>query len=77
MPNKLKTQLKENEFYCVKCRKRVKSHEDDICVKIYRNKKIKGGVPVLVSSCNKCDTNLNKFIKHDSKKEMIKYYGKC
>jgi hypothetical protein len=72
MPNKLKKPLKQTEFYCVSCRKRVKSKPSDICAKTFKN-----GTPALVSHCEKCDTNLTKFIKHNSLKKMEKKYGKC
>ena len=75
MPNKLKKKLSQNEFYCVKCRKRTKG--DDICVKVLKNKKIKGGVPSLVADCAKCQTVLYKFIKQNKKDSMIKKFGKC
>tara|TARA_Y100000389_G_scaffold197949_1_gene233547 strand:- start:616 stop:843 length:228 start_codon:yes stop_codon:yes gene_type:complete len=75
MPSKLKKKLAENEFYCVKCRKREKVK--DICVKILKNKKIKGGVPTLTGECKKCDTLLYKFVKKDKKDKLVKKYGKC
>lgn len=77
MPNKLKSKLKQQEFYCVSCRGCVKSDADDMCVKVYRNKKVDGGVPALRSVCDKCGSNLTKFIKRDSKAAMTKKYGKC
>lgn len=78
MPSKsLKTKLKQQEFYCVCCRKRVKVPADDICVKVYKNYKIKGGVPALNGICKKCDCNVIKFIKHENKQRMIKKFGKC
>jgi len=75
MPNKLKKKLSQNEFYCVKCRRREKG--TDICVKMLKNKKIKGGVPTLVADCKKCDTVLYKFVKRTDKDKLIKKYGKC
>ena len=75
MPNKLNKKLSQNEFYCVKCRKRTKG--EDICVKVLKNKKIKGGVPSLVADCVKCETVLYKFIKKNKKDSMIKKFGKC
>lgn len=71
------TKLTQNQFYCVSCRKKVSSHPDDMCVEVFKNKRIKGGVPALRSECTKCGTNLTKFIKHDSKASMIKKFGKC
>ena len=75
MPARLKTGLKQDEFYCVACRGRVKA--DDMCVKIFRNKKIEGGAPALVGGCKKCDTNVTKFIKHSSVDKFSEKYGKC
>jgi hypothetical protein len=72
MPNKLRSRLKQTEFYCVSCRKRIKMKKDDICVKILKN-----GTPALVSYCSKCNVNLTKFIKDDSVKKMEYKYGKC
>tara|TARA_Y100000389_G_C17345012_1_gene455384 strand:+ start:86 stop:313 length:228 start_codon:yes stop_codon:yes gene_type:complete len=75
MQNKLKKKLKQKEFYCVKCRKRVLA--DDICVQMLKNKKVKGGVPTLSGYCNNCDTLLYKFIKHADKSKLNKKFGKC
>ena len=68
--------MKVNEFYCVKCRKAVKIGADDICLKYFKNKKI-GKVTALRAQCSKCDTNLTKFVKHDSAKKLEEKYGKC
>lgn len=76
MPNKLRKKLKQTEFYCVACRKRVKVHPDDICVEVFKNKKIEGGVPALRSVC-KCGVNLTKFIKHRDEYRMSNKYGDC
>ena len=65
------------QFYCVKCRKKVTSSADDICVKKYTNKKRKGGVHALRSQCNKCDTNLTKFVKNSQVEKLIEKFGKC
>ena len=72
------TKLKQKEFYCVKCRRRVTCNTEDICVKIYKNKNMVGKkVPTLFSECPYCETNLNKFIKHDLTEKMIEKYGLC
>lgn len=68
--------MKQTEFYCVKCRKKVMCDPDDMCVQIFKNKKT-GESPALRSVCPKCDTNLTKFIKRDSTDRMIEKYGKC
>lgn len=77
MPSKLKTKLKENEFYCVSCRGRVNVNNDDICVKIYNNSRTGLMSPALRGKCTECNTNLTKFITHSSVNTMIQKYGKC
>lgn len=69
--------LKQNEFYCVACRKRITSHSEDMCVTVYKNKNVKGGIPALISVCNVCDSNMSKFVKRDKKDALIDKYGKC
>lgn len=76
MPNKLKTKLRENEFYCVSCRARVKSDSDSICVKVYNNSR-SGPTPALKGECSSCGAKLTKFIKRDSTEKMVSKYGKC
>ena len=77
MPTKLKTPLKQQEFYCVCCRKRVKSTKENICVKLFKKKKMPNGkIPALRSWCKKCDCNLTKFIKHKDQTRLTKKYGK-
>lgn len=68
--------LKRNEFYCVKCRKRMTCKNEDMCVKIYKNKKT-GETPALRGVCSKCGTNLTKFVKRDDVGHLIEKYGKC
>lgn len=75
--NKLRSKLKQQEFYCVKCRNRVKINADDICVTTLKNKKVKGGVPTLIGSCAKCDTDMYKFIKRADKARLTKKFGRC
>jgi|UniRef100_A0A6C0CZL1 hypothetical protein len=77
MPAKLQKKLKEQEFYCVSCRKRVKIEHDDICVDVIKNKKVRGGIPALRGICQKCDANVIKFIKVDKKAQMVDKYGRC
>ena len=70
--------LTEQQFYCVSCRQKCTSKADDICVKIYKNKRMYDGkVPTLKSTCSKCDTSVTKFIKHDDTERMQEKYGKC
>ena len=73
-PKPLKTKLKKNEMYCVKCRSRVKCNPEDICVEKIRNRKV-GYVPALKCYCNKCDTSLTRFIKRSAEKEAKRCYG--
>ena len=68
--------MRENEFYCVKCRKVVKVPKDDICLTFIKNKKI-GKIPALKGECAKCDTNLTKFVKVDDAEKLENKYGKC
>ena len=68
--------LSETQFYCVKCRKAVTVKADDMCVKVYRNKRA-GMTPTLKGQCVYCDTSLTKFIARDSTKDMTSKYGKC
>lgn len=69
--------MREKQFYCVSCRSIKTVKNDDICVKIYKNKRMIGGkVPTLKAQCN-CGTNMTKFIKHDDTKKMQDKYGKC
>ena len=76
MPNKLRSKLKENQFYCVGTRRRVTAHPDDIGVKIYKNKNIPGGAPALVAECEKTGNYLHKWIPHDKKKYYLNKYGR-
>jgi len=69
--------MKQNQFYCVKCRRKVTANPDDMYVKIYKNKRMYDGqAPALKSHCKSCATNLTKFIKHDSTHAMVEKYGK-
>jgi hypothetical protein len=69
--------LKENEFYCVALNKKVRVHADDICVKTFRNKKRKGGVPALEGYCKQTDSLIYKFISPEEKDYYIDKYGRC
>ena len=64
--------LKENEFYCVQLNKKVRVHADDICVKTFRNKKRKGGVPALEGYCKQTDSLIYKFIREQAKENKKK-----
>lgn len=56
-PEKLNTKLNESEFYCVKCKHKVKSNPKDIHLSKTSNSRF-----ILKSKCKHCDTTLNKFI---------------
>lgn len=73
MPKK----LKQNQFFCFKCKARCSCTADDMGVKVYKNKKMTGGkVPTLKCKCPKCGTNMTKFIKNADEKKMTEKYGK-
>lgn len=67
----------ERQFYCVKCQKKVTVPAEDICVKTYKNRRVKGGTPALAGRCPRCDTRVTKFIKRDKKEAMVKKFGRC
>lgn len=59
-PRSLKTKLRKDEFYCVRCRARRKGF--DIKFKNVKNYK-RGTVPMMKGFCQKCETKVNKFVK--------------
>jgi hypothetical protein len=69
--------LVENEFYCVKCRHRVKCNKEDMCVKSKLNPRNKVKVHMLKCKCQHCDTSLTKFISADKYETIKNKYGKC
>ena len=71
MPKK----MKQRQFYCVVCNKRLTCPEDDIKFKKLKNKKVKGGVPALKCYCKSCDTNLTKFVKRKDAASLKKKYA--
>jgi len=68
--------LNQNQFYCLSCRAKRSCKADNMCVKVYRNRKI-GQVPTLKCECPQCGAPLTKFIKHSDTDKMVKKYGKC
>jgi hypothetical protein len=66
-PKPLTAKLKQDEFYCVKCRKRTKS--PDFVVKKIKNSKRKD-ICMMKGTCKKCGTNVNKFISKDKYEEL-------
>ena len=69
-PRKLKSKMKQNEFYCVSCRKKVKAANEDIKIK-----KDKRGRPRMVADCTKCPHKLYKYIKFDKEKSLKHKFG--
>lgn len=63
--------MKENQFYCVSCRKKVMVHKDDIGVNMDKRKK-----PRLKALCCKCDTKVFKYIPECKKQKLECKYGK-
>jgi hypothetical protein len=55
--------LKQNQFYCVKCQKKVSIDANDICSKKIRNKKTHKSIDAVVAKHDYCGTKLFKFIK--------------
>ncbi len=70
--------MKQNQFYCVSCRKVINIPADDICFKYLKNSKMPGGkMPSLRAECHKCDTNLTKFVKHKDAEKLKDKFGRC
>lgn len=77
-PKPLKKKLKQNEFYCVKCRGRSRVSSDEICFRDIKNKKRRNNkVPMLQSECHKCGTGLNKIVKNSKAGDMRRKFGRC
>lgn len=68
--------LKQNQFYCVSCQKRITiKDKDDIRIAVYPLKnRIK--MPAMRSVCPECDTNLTKFQKVAKTQQLIDKYGR-
>lgn len=63
--------MNEKQFWCVKCRNTVSIRENNkIGVEKFKN-----GAVALRSMCNKCGTNLTKFISKKDIAKMEKKYG--
>ena len=68
----------ENQFFCVKCRKKVMCDKKDICLGKIKNKKRKSGyADVLKSKCKKCGVKLFRLVKKDDVPKLRKKYKKC
>ena len=72
MPKKLRTKLKENEFYCVKARKRCTVKPENICVTTWKN-----GVNALLGESEKYDCKVTKIVKESKVPQLVKKYGEC
>jgi hypothetical protein len=72
MPKKLGTKLKENEFYCVKARKRCTVKPENICVTTWKN-----GVNALLGESEKYDCKVTKIVKKSKVPQLVKKYGEC
>jgi hypothetical protein len=69
--------MKDNQFYCVKCRKAVAVAAGDISLVSLKNKKRRSGkMPALKAHCRMCNTNLTKFVKEASVKKLGGKYKK-
>lgn len=72
-PKKIQGKLKETEFYCVSCRKRMTSIPDELGVQTFR---LKGrNARALRGVCKKCDVNLCKFVKEAKFDKLKDKYG--
>jgi hypothetical protein len=74
-PNPLRTKLKENEFYCVGCRARVKVDPEDIRFKDYSSSK-RMKIPMIKGQCGSCNANVNKIVANSVAGNMRRKYGK-
>ncbi len=68
--------MKQNQFYCVKCRKKVTVPTNDICHVNLKSRKRKK-IPALVGYCKKCECDLYKFVKVKQSSRLNKKYGRC
>lgn len=68
--------MKNNEFYCVKCRGVVSIPSNKVCLVALNNSK-RGKIPALRGDCKKCNVKLTKFVKLSSVPKLTKMYGMC
>ena len=57
--------MKTNEFYCVKCKGKVVLADKHITCATLKNKR-----PALRGQCNRCETNLCKFVKSSDEHKL-------
>lgn len=68
--------MKERQFYCLSCRKRVTLKKDDIRITRFNNKKVGRKVPAMVGNCESCGTFVSKFICEAIEADLVVEYGK-
>ena len=66
--------MKQNQFYCVACRKKVSVPTKSIRVTSIKNRR-SGSIPALKAKC-KCGTKLTRFVARKSASKMRSKYGK-
>ena len=69
--------MTQQQFYCVKCRKRVTIPKDDICLRIVKNKKAGRDVPMLSGWCKECGVAVNKFVAVADVPKLAKKFKQC
>ncbi len=67
--------MKERQFYCLSCRKRVTLKKDDIRITRFNNKKVGRKIPAMVGNCE-CGTFVSKFICEAIEADLVVEYGK-
>uniref|UniRef100_A0A6C0EJI3 DUF5679 domain-containing protein n=1 Tax=viral metagenome TaxID=1070528 RepID=A0A6C0EJI3_9ZZZZ len=68
--------MKQRQFYCVKCGKKVMIPADDICYGEAKSSK-RRKIPMLKGYCGKCDITVCKFVKKSQAASLRSKYGKC
>jgi hypothetical protein len=66
--------MKQNQFYCVACRKKVSVPAKSIRLTSIKNKR-SGSIPALKAKC-KCGTKLTRFVSRKSASKMRSKGGK-
>lgn len=61
--------MKENQFYCVKCHKKVEIPASELHLKMIKNRK-SGSIPALVGKHKACGTKCVKFVKKEKVKSL-------
>ena len=56
--------MKENQFYCVKCHKKVEIPASEVHLTMIKNRKT-GSIPALVGKHKACGTKCVKFVKRE------------